>query len=491
MSWVRSFIALFAIVAAGAALSACGGGGGSTMPGPSPSSSPPPCNTAQSAMKHVIGPDGKPMALRVALSSRELPQYDPRRIVVRFATSAYRADRAAKIASAIGGIGALPLGLTNRNGFQVFTLPSGGASDRAMAAIRALPGVRSVSRDAYRYALSVPNDPAMQNDYQQWDMFDVNLPSGWNLTTGNPAVTVAVVDTGVDLTNPDVSSKIVGQHVFVQGAPGGATVQDDDGHGTNVSGIAAADTNNALGVAGVGYNVNLLEARVFGHPTAACPNPSAFSSDIANAILWAIAAPQNAKVINLSLGSPTADPNEESAVAQALTSGVSVVAASGNDGTNTVDYPAADPGVIAVGATVLQDVTPNNPVGATEVVAGFSNYGPQLAVVAPGGGPTQAQVNACAQNIANCDYLQWIFNLYSNTAFGGGNSYALFAGTSQASPHVAGLVALMYSKALADGKSLTPAQARSLIISHAANISDPHQGNGRIDAAATLADPQL
>lgn len=445
----------------------------------------------QSIEKRVTGPDGRPMAIRVALPADKLPQYDPTRIVVRFAPSAFRADQAAKIESQVSRIGATPLGLTNSLGFQVFTMPRGSDSDRAIAAMRAMPGVQSVTHDAYRYALAVPNDPSMQNDYMQWSMFDINMPGAWNLSTGNPAVRIAVIDTGVDLTNADVATKVVGQHVFVSGAPVGATVQDDDGHGTNVSGIAAADTNNALDVAGVGYNVGLVDVRVFGHPTQACQNPSAFASDIANGILWAISPPQSANVINLSLGSASADPNEESAVATAIAQGVSVVAAAGNDGANSIDFPAADAGVIAVGATVLNDVTPNDPTGAVEVVAGYSNFGPQLAVVAPGGGPTQAQVSACAQNFASCDYLQWIWNLYSNTAFGGGASEALFAGTSQATPHVAGLVALMKSKALADGKSLSPATARQLIVTHAVNIGDPHQGAGRIDAQATLADPQI
>ncbi len=489
MAPLRTSLIIASIIAASAALAACGGGGSSAPgPTPTPNQSTPPCNTTQTFVKHVTGPDGRPLAIRMALPERDLPQYDPHRMVVRFDATAYRADAARQITNQISDIGAAPLGLTNKLGFQVFIVPQGKDLEQAMASIRALPGVRSVSHDAYRYALFVPNDTAMQNDYEQWDMFQINMPAAWNLNIGNPAVTIAVIDTGVDLTNPDVMTKVADQVVFVQGSSG-ATVQDNDGHGTNVSGIAAADTNNDFGVAGVGFNVDLDEARVFGHPDAQCPSPSAFGSDIANAILWADS--QGARVINLSLGSPSADPDEESAVATALSDGVSVVAAAGNDGTDTIDYPAADPGVIAVGATVLDDLAPNDPTGATEVVANFSDFGPQLAVVAPGGGPSQAQITACGQSFSNCDYLQWIYNLYSQTAFGGGFEFALFAGTSQASPHVAGLAALMYSKALADGKPLTPATVRQLIIAHAVNIGDPHQGNGRIDAAATLADPQL
>jgi serine protease len=174
------------------------------------------------------------------------------------------------------------------------------------------------------------------------------------------------------------------------------------------------------------------------------------------------------------------------------------VAAAGNDANyNAIDFPAALPNVISVGATSLNDHgNYNNPVGAVEYVAPYSNFSSsRLDVVAPGGDPNNFQ-QTCTPGAPGCpDYLQWILGLFSANAPGAQGpqpDMALFAGTSQATPHVSGLAALMVSKAQLDLKpTLTPAQARAIIKLHAANISDPHQGSGRINAQATLNDPAL
>jgi serine protease len=246
-------------------------------------------------------------------------------------------------------------------------------------------------------------------------------------------------------------------------------------------------------VAGVADLVHLLEARVFPYGN----NPGASEVDIANGINWAVT--NGADVINLSLGSPTDDPGgpEDTAVANAIAAGVIVVAASGNDSNYSgIDFPAALTGVIAVGATSLHDTSPNNPVGTTEYVAAYSNFSPRLDVVAPGGDPDTFQQN-CSPPAPGCpDYQQWILGLYSADApgaSGGQPELALFAGTSQATPHVSGLAALMVSKQRFDGKpTLTPLSARTLIKNHAVGIDFPlHEGSGRIDAQATLNDPTL
>jgi serine protease len=463
------------------------------MPGPSPSpgQSQAPCVTQQS--NHVVvASNGRTYVLR-APSAGERPAWDASRIFVRFRSSAYRPDVAARLNS----LHAVPDGVADRAGFQVFDVPAGQDLDLTVASLQSMHSVIKAGKLALRYLQTTPNDPIYTgNNYQQWDLNQINMPGAWSLSIGDAAVTIAVVDTGYDIASPEFPTitKVDNSAVFVTGAPGSANAQDNDGHGSNVSGIAAADTNNGLGVAGVGWNVHLLEARVFGHPTPACLMPSANEVDVASGINWAVA--NNAKVINLSLGSPTNNPGgpEQLAVANAIANNVIVVAASGNDGKNTIDFPAADPGVISVGASALADLAPNQLAGAIEYVASYSNFGAGLAVVAPGGDPNQFQQN-CQPPAAGCpDYLQWIENLYSATAPGGSGepTFALFAGTSQATPHVSGLVALMVSKAIADGKpALTPALARQLLVLHAANIGDPHEGHGRVDAQATLADPQL
>jgi subtilisin family serine protease len=151
-----------------------------------------------------------------------------------------------------------------------------------------------------------------------------------------------------------------------------------------------------------------------------------------------------------------------------------------------LDYPAADPSVLAVGASALNDNgTPRDYATSTEYVASYSNYVLSPApneyyVVAPGGDPSVAQQECSTE--ACLDFLQWILNLYSNTAHIGHDEISLYAGTSQATPHVAGLAALMLTK---DG-TLTPAQIGSIISTSAHNIGDVKQGHGRIDALAAL-----
>ena len=343
----------------------------------------------------------------------------------------------------------------------------------AAAAVQNLPGVLAAGPVIYRHLDSVPNDPLFVN---QWDMLVTQMPSAWNITTGSSSIRVAVLDTGYDTTNPDLAGKVDVSVVYDKGdgtVHTGAPIEDTDGHGSDVSGIAAADTNNMKDVAGVGYNVHLIEARVFPQPAG----PGASTRDIAAAINWAVI--HGAKVINLSLGSAGPDNTyEEPAVAAALAAGVVVVAASGNDGLNIVDYPAADPGVLAVGASAFCDSVPNVLAG-NEYVASYSNYGPQLTLVAPGGDPTKSQQQC--KTAACIDYLQWIENLDSlKGPFT--EEVGLFAGTSMATPHVAGAAALLLSLT----PSLKPCQVFNMIKTKADPIGDPRQGSGRLNVLNAL-----
>ncbi len=415
------------------------------------------------------------------------------KIAVRFAnTGSYNAA----VSKALQRLGATPLGIMNVHG--AITLALGPTQDpyRAAAFMRTVPGVAAASPVFQRYALAAttPNDPQYVAGHQ-WDMNSIDMPDAWSITEGNFAVKIAVLDTGYDALNPDLAGKVVQSIVFDKGtgqADTAASAQDNDGHGTDVSGIAAADTNNTTDVAGTGWNVSLLEARVFPLDTSANMCPTSSSNDVGAAIDWAVS--NGANVISLSLGSDQADPvSEEPAVARAIAHGVIVVAASGNGNSSKVGqpklvFPGADLGVISVGASALHDVTPNTLAGATEYVASYSNYGnanQPLDVVAPGGDPSAAQTKCSTSSCI--DYLQWILNLYTTTAIaGGGYQMALFAGTSQATPHVAGLAALMVSKAMANGVTLTPAQARQIIDSTTDNINDSKQGHGRINAFHAL-----
>jgi subtilisin family serine protease len=335
-----------------------------------------------------------------------------------------------------------------------------------------------------------PNDTHF-DDYQQWDMFQVqSVPNvygtyAWGYTTGAPRIAIAVIDTGADANHQDLSGgKVTYGEKIVRGTItyGIAAAQDTDGHGTNVAGIAAAATNNAFGFAGVGFNSSLQIYKVF--PDGA--NPVADTGDEAQAIYDAVA--HGANVINISIaGSQDEgfDPVERDAVSYAIAHDVTIVAAAGNErssGSSTIDFPAAYPGVISVGATSLNDSAQRNVAqGSMEYVTGYSNFGPELSLVAPGGDPT---------SITDPDLLHWVYNIYTTTPYDPtrackniNDCKGLFAGTSQATPHVAGAAALM----LAVNPSLTPAQIAQILESTADDIHDPFEGHGRLNVYRALA----
>jgi serine protease len=276
-------------------------------------------------------------------------------------------------------------------------------------------------------------------------------------------------------------------------------MHDNDGHGTDVAGIAAATGNNAFGFTGVAYNSPLMIFRVFPDPpSGGCPPTStsnqctASGTDVGKAITDAVTA--GAKVINLSLGGSGPDSAEDAAVFNAIAAGVVVVAASGNEGIATLDFPARDSGVIAVGASSIDDSVPSAPV---ESVAGYSNYNATNAsswgIVAPGGDPSNGN---------DADDLHWIENIYTSTAVPAGsfcsspdfanetgNCRVLIAGTSMATPHVTGAVALMLSV----NSGLTPLTIKTTLCSTARAINNTKQGCGRLDVyravAAAVNDP--
>jgi type VII secretion-associated serine protease mycosin len=307
-----------------------------------------------------------------------------------------------------------------------------------VARLQTDPAVVSASLDYGRQTSAVPSDP-FYGQYQQAYMSTIRMPQAWDRLTDASSQIVAVVDTGVDTTHPDLSGRTVAGYNVVD--PGSAPT-DTAGHGTFVAGEIASNTNNGTGTAGVIWNGRVMPVKVFAGATA-------FDSDVATGIVWAV--DHGARVINLSLGGPQPSALLHAAVQYAVNRDVVVVVAAGNTGDNTPQYPAAFPEVIAVGAT--------DPAGK---LVDFSTYGDWLDVAAPG---------------------------FDITSTWPGGDYATGAGTSFAAPIVSGIAALVR----AQNPALTQAQVGDRLRTSARDAGprgiDPYYGYGVIDAARALGVP--
>jgi hypothetical protein len=208
---------------------------------------------------------------------------------------------------------------------------------------------------------AVPNDPdysGRQSSYLE----AIGVPSAWDATTGSEAVVVAVLDSGVDAWHPDLAGRLVAGRNIVAGND---DTTDDRGHGTNMAGIIGAVTNNGLGMAGVAWAAKIMPVKV------TKPSGAANDSDLAAGMVWAV--DHGAKVISASFGAAIDGNVLQGGVNYATQHDVLVVAAAGNSGNDTPQFPAACQGVVAVGAT-----------DADGRRAQFSNYGGWVDVNAPG-----------------------------------------------------------------------------------------------------------
>jgi len=307
-----------------------------------------------------------------------------------------------------------------------------------------------------------PNDPLYKF---QWHMRQIGMPEAWKLADGN-GVIVAVLDTGVAYEAygkfhqvPDLAGvEFVEPYNFV----GNNTHADDDhGHGTHVTGTIAQTTNNGIGVAGIARNVKIMPLKVLSG------SGSGSVAGIADAIRYA--ADHGAKVINMSLGGAFPSRVLKKAVAYAHDKGVVVVCAAGNESRGKVGYPAAYPGAIAVSATQ-----------ADEAVTFYSNYGKDIDIAAPGGN-TRETITVGGETV-KAGVLQ-------NTIVTGDptkDDYLAYMGTSMASPHVAGVAALVV------GEGVTDPDAVETILKDTARRPDGHSydhdhyGAGIVDAPAAI-----
>jgi thermitase len=318
-------------------------------------------------------------------------------------------------------------------GVQVVTVPNGQAEKKAKAySLNAR--VAYAEPDFVAEALGSPDDPWFAN---QWGMVKIQAPQAWEVTTGSPTINIAILDTGVDQDHPDLAGKLIGNINFSNSA----TVDDVYGHGTHVAGIAAAMTDNAIGVAGLGYTATIMNVKVLSDVGAGA------YSWIASGIIWA--TDNGADVINMSLGGPSDSSALEDAINYAWSKGVVVVAAAGNNGDSTPMYPAYYTNCMAVAAT-----------DSLDRLAGWSNYGDWVDVAAPG------------------------VSIVSTINNGG---YGIMSGTSMASPHVAGLAALVFTTVSdANGDGNLNDEIRLHIEANCDDIVLSGIGYGRINAARAV-----
>ena len=337
------------------------------------------------------------------------------------------------------------------------------------------PEIEYFEPDLRMQPVLVPNDPlyASQWNYQSppSEMGGVNLPPAWDITTGSASVVAAVIDTGSLPSHPDLAGRYVGGYDFMsdpvfandgngrdsdpsdpgdwvtsaEGSLYGCAPHNSTFHGSHVAGTIGAASNNATGVAGVNWVSKILPVRVLGK----C---GGFGSDIADGIRWAAglsvpgvpANPNPAWVLNLSLGGYACDSNGQNcgcgntfqnAINAAVSAGAVVVVAAGNDNRPALESsPGNCNGVITVAAT-----------GRQGQKASYSNFGSLVEISAPGGADNQTILSTLNTSAFSPDPLN--------------NTYAHYAGTSMAAPHVTGIVSLMLSR----NPSLTPAQVMSIL----------------------------
>jgi subtilisin family serine protease len=335
--------------------------------------------------------------------------------------------------------------------------------EQTLFALRRNPDVEYAEPNYISYVTETPNDSLFDYQYalynngqdigppgspQGKERADINATSTWEETKGDNDIVIAIVDTGVDLDHPDLNDKIHSSGYDFINDDSDAT--DDHAHGTHVAGIAAAETHNDEGIAGVAWNCKILPVKVLD------AWGTGSYAEMIEGIIWA--ADNGADVINLSLGGDFPSVSLENALKYAYDMDIVIVAAAGNDG-GAVLYPAAyDDYCLAVAATDYNDERVD-----------FSNFGPEIDVAAPG-----------ALIISTVPTWLW----------GPGSfPYAWGDGTSQASPHVAGLAALIKSVK----PNLSAAQIMNVIRYSADDVNfvnnlgiDDYIGYGRINTAKAL-----
>jgi serine protease len=380
-----------------------------------------------------------------------------------------------------GGMnGKLSLPQSEDNALQALTIDT-------VRRLREEPAIEYAELNFLRQPSRIPNDPLFEF---QWHYELINLPAAWDTTIGSDAIIVAVIDTGVLVDHPDLRARLIDGFDFITDP---ANANDGDGmdpdpsdpgddprgasssfHGTHVTGTVGAGTDNMDGVAGVTWGTRIMPLRVLGVQGGT-------DADIAQAIRYAAGLDnssgtlptERAHIINMSLGGAGFSQTLQDAILAARAQGGVVVAAAGNENTSALQSPAGLDGVIAVAA-----------VDINAAKAFYSNFGPRIDVAAPGG--------STAVDLNDDTFVDGVLSTLGTDQ--GLFVFRLYQGTSMASPHVAGVIALM----LAVNPALSPIDIDRLLegthpgttVRITQDFGEPGRdnffGHGLIDAAAAI-----
>ncbi|MCC6483961.1 MAG: S8 family serine peptidase [Armatimonadetes bacterium] len=370
-----------------------------------------------------------------------------------------KAGKLAAMPSLLAAQGATVKNTSSRLGSVTLKLPKGQSVQEAVNALKKDPNVAYAGPNHILRIALLPNDPLLRDGYDllgigyftepQWGLYndgsnnsyggklraDIHAPEAWEITTGSPNVVIAIIDTGIDYTHPDIQDKV---WINAGEIPNNGIDDDNNGyvddwrgwnflgagsndpmddnseqglaihHGTFTAGVAGASSDNGEGIAGVSWDSPVMALKVIG------ADGSGLEDDAARAVVYA--ADNGAKVINMSLTGEDA-PLLHQAVDYAWSKGALVVCASGNENLSTPTYPASYQHALSVGATNEYDER----CTAADWLSGGSNYGDYLDVMAPGN------------------------NILSLTDAVEPGGYYTLPGTSAAAPFVSGIAALIWS----------------------------------------------
>ena len=335
----------------------------------------------------------------------------------------------AEMDNALKPHGGKRVGKINGINVHVVQLPAGASTEAVAATLARNKHFKFVELDRIVRPVGTTNDPSLAS---QWHLAKIGAPTAWDSSTGNNVI-VAILDTGVDGTHPDLTAQMVpGWNAY----DNNSNTADVYGHGTAVAGTAAAAGNNGVGVASVAYRSKIMPIRI------SDLSGYAYFSTMANGLTWA--ADHGAKVANISFENVPTSSSVDSAAQYLKSKGGVTVVAAGNSGTNT--------SVATTGNLVIVSATDSN-----DVIASWSSYGTQISICAPG-----------------------VSILTTNN----GGGYGYWSGTSFSSPVVAGSAALMMSI----NPALPPSQIQSLLYSTSVDLGaagkDIYYGAGRVNAAA-------